>query len=231
MEIIYQFFKHISENYGTTFAILFLIIVIILFGLYFVVKTFPDVIKTYIEHKMLENKDAHRKGTIKRKNISPSIMKILSDLIIETKSDRAILFEFSNGTSNLAGLPFLFINATCESLSFGSTSTAHLFQRVNVSLFANFILDLEDTNYYFVNDIEELKNTCPYIYSALYSSGVKSAVFYSIYGVNEKLGFIMVGSNKENFFEKAKVFPDIVGASQRISALLSFEDLEETIKE
>ena len=230
MEIIYQFFKHISENYGTAFAVLFLIIVFAIATIYFFVTTFPEVVKKYIENKILDNKDEHRRGTMRRKSISPAIMKILSQLLVDTNGDRALLFEFSNGTSNLAGLPFLFVNATCESLNHNSVGIAHLFQRVNVSLFSSFILDLEDSNYFFIQDIDELKNTCPYIYSALYANGVRSAIFYSIYGVNDKLGFIMVTSNDATLFIEDQIIPDVVEATQRVSALLNFEGLEETIK-
>ena len=70
MEGIFQFFQTIAANYGTTFAIVFLLLVILLYGLYLIVKTFPDVIRTYLENKINENKAAHVHGTIKRKNIS-----------------------------------------------------------------------------------------------------------------------------------------------------------------
>ena len=139
MEIVYQFFKHISDNYGISLAMVFLFAVIILFGSYFLMKTFPEIISAYVEKKLLENTTDHRKKTIKRKNISPIINKNLSNLIVETNTDRALLFEFSNGTSNLAGLPFLFISATSESVSVGTQPVASIYQRINISLFSNFI--------------------------------------------------------------------------------------------
>ena len=67
MEIVYQFFKHISDNYGISLAMVFLFAVIILFGSYFLMKTFPEIISAYVEKKLLENTTDHRKKTIKRK--------------------------------------------------------------------------------------------------------------------------------------------------------------------
>ena len=230
METVYQFFKHIAENYGTAFAVLFLLIVAILFGAYLLIKTFPDVIRTYVENKVLKSEDEHRKGTIKRKNISPIITKILSDLIIESSGSRALLFEFSNGNSNLAGLPFLFINATSESLSIGTSSIGHLYQRVNISLFADFILELEDNNYFFIEDLENIKTEYPFVHTLFKPANIKSAIFFSIYGVNERLGFIMLASSEEDTFIKDDILPLVVEAAQKISALLNLDNLEETIK-
>ena len=130
-----------SENFGTTFAMAVLLIAGIWSGIIFIIKTFPDLINEHVENNLISASEAHRKGTIIRKNISPKINKILSDLVIETEGDRAIIFEFSNGTSNLAGLPFLFVNATYEAISYRTISVAASYQRVNVSLIADFILD------------------------------------------------------------------------------------------
>ena len=229
MEWLFQFFKHIAENYGIAFAVGFLVIVLIIFGLYFVVKTFPDVIKEYIQNKLLEDSEAHKKGNAKRKNISPEIQRILSELLEDTNGNRALLFEFSNGTSNLAGLPFLFINATSESLTLNTSSVAHLYQRINVSLFANFIAELEDKSYFYAEDVEDIKEKYPFIYNFMKPNSVKSMLFYVIYGVDDTLGFIVLTSTVESFTRK-DTLPKIAEKAQMISSLLNLEDLEEKIK-
>ena len=229
MEGLFQFFKHIAENYGITFAVGFLVIVLVIFGLYFMVKTFPDVIREYVQNKLLENQTAHSKGATKRKNISPEVQKLLSELLVETEGDRALLFEFSNGKSNLAGLPFLFINATSESLSYGTSSVADLYQRINVSLFANFVAELEKVSYFYVEDIEEIKDLYPFIYNFVKPNSTKSMLFYSIYGVEDTLGFIVLSSTRKPFARK-DTLPKIAETAQMISSLLNLEDLEEKIK-
>ena len=230
MDSLYQFFTHIASNYGTASAVLSLVVIAVLSGMYLIIRTFPDIIRSYIERKAIESRDCHKQGTIKRKNISPEITKVLSNLILETNSDRALLLEFSNGTSNLAGLPFLFISATSESLSVGTVSVAQSYQRINVSLFANFLLDLEDKSYIIVNDVEDIQIEYPYIYFLLKSSGVKSAVFYSIYGVDEELGFIILESAQKNTLNRDETMSEIMESAQKISSLLNFEGIEDMIK-
>ena len=227
---IFEFFKHIAQNYGTTVAVLFLIIALILFAIYFIIKTFPDVIREYIENKLVVNKEKHLKGTIKRKNISPEITRILSDLLVDTGGDRALLFEFSNGTSNLAGLPFLYINATSESLSYGTSSVAHIYQRVNISLVADFIIELENMSYFYAKDIDDVKDKYPFLYNFLKPNNVKSMLFYCIYGVDDTIGFIVLTSINGKEFERKDTLPIIAESAQKISSLLNLEDLEELIK-
>lgn len=230
MTELFKFLSQLVTNYGVTFAVLFLLIIIILFGLYFIIKTFPDVIRKYIEGKLIESNEVHRKGNLKRKNISPKILNLLSNLVVDTKSDRALLFEFSNGTSNLAGLPFLFLNATTESLSIGTSSIAQIYQRINISLFAKFISELEDNGYFYVEDIEEIKDTYPMIYAYMKPNDAKSMLFYSIYGVDVTLGFIVITTVGDKTFERKDVLPWVAESAQMISSLLNFEELEDTIK-
>lgn len=228
---VFNFFTHIAENYGITFAVLFLLIILILFGLYFIVKTFPNLIKDYIEKKLLDTSVSHAKGTIKRKNIAPQITKILSDLLVETNGDRALLFEFSNGTSNLAGLPFLFISATSEALSSGTSSVSHIYQRINISLFAKFIIDLEKESYFYTEDIDLIEKEYPFVYNFMHPNGVKSALFYSIYGVEDTLGFILVTSVNDKSFTRKDTLPKIAESAQVISSLLNLEDINEIIND
>jgi hypothetical protein len=230
MNIIFQFFKNISENYGITFAILFLIIVLFLYGVFFIIKSFPDVIKDYIEHKLLDNKESHILKATKRKTISPEIIKILSELLLNVNGDRALLFEYSNGTSNLAGLPFVFINATSEVLSINTKSVASIYQRFNISLLADFLLNLENESYFYASDIEEIKYKYPYVYSFMKLNDAKSMLFYTIYGLTEPLGFIVVTTTKDKIFTRKDALPLIAEAAQQISSLLNFKELDSQIE-
>ena len=229
MEGLFQFLTYIVENYGIVTTMSLSIIALIISGLYFIVKTFPDIIKENIQTKLVEIYQNHSKGTKKRKNISPTIQKALGELLIEANGDRALLLEFSNGTSNLAGLPFLFLNATSESLSAGTSSVAHLYQRINISLFADMINELEETSFIYISDIETIKDTNPIVYNFVKPNGVKSMIFYSIYGLNDTLGFIVVTSTKK-YFNRCAVLPKMAEKAQVISSLLNLDELDDTIK-
>lgn len=227
---IFEFLNNVARDYGTTFAVLLLLIVLILFGVYFVIKTFPDVIRTHMEQKMLESQVTHQKAANKRKSVSTEIDKLLSELLVDTNGDRALLMEFSNGSSNLAGLPFLFLSATSESLSIGVSSVSHIYQRINIALFVKFISELEDKGYFYTEDIISIKDTFPFIYNFMHPNNAKSALFYSIYGVDQTLGFIVVTTIGDKTFDRKDVLHRCAEAAQVISSLLNLADLKKAIK-
>ena len=229
MEDLFSIFKLISETYGYTAAIGIILVAILLYGVYILIKNTAGALSKVIENKVKESSKIHSKGTLKRKTVSIEIRNNLSNLIKETNADRALLIEFSNGTSNLAGLPFLYCSASSEVIKPGVPSVSHLYQRINSSLIADFLVNLENEGYFYIEDIEFLKEEYPLLYSFMKPNRVKSALFYSIYGVNDTIGFIVVTSVKEPFKRK-DVLCRIAETAQVISSFLNLEDLEEVVK-
>jgi hypothetical protein len=220
MTAVFNFFKYISNTFGSTAGIMFIIFALLLAFVIFLIKTFPDVIKVYIDNKAKE----HYLGTERRKNASLEINKILSDVIIDHKLDRAVVFEFSNGNSNLAGLPFLFINATYEQLSLGTQSVCRDYQRFNVSLFADFIYDLENKSYFYCEHIDEIKNKYVVLYNMLKTHNVESVLFYSVYGMDKSIGFICVASVNGKTFQRDDLLPEVADMVQKINIQLHTDD-------
>ena len=124
----------------------------------------------------------------------------------------------------------MFISATSESVSVGTQPVASIYQRINISLFSNFIIDLENKNYIFIDDIENIRDEYPFVYSFLKDMHVKSIMFYSIYGQEETLGFIMIATTKNRKIKKDKVMTTVVEYAQMISSALNYEDIGETLK-
>lgn len=229
MDGIFEFFKQIADAYGVTAALSILGIGLLGYYSYFLIKTFPKVIQSVVDKKLKENIDNHKNATKKRKNIIIEVSKVLSDLILDTGANRALLFEFSNGTSNLAGLPFLFVNATSESVSLGTPSVVSSYQRLNICLMAEFIFELEIKGYYHVDNIEDIKDVYPALYSLLKRDNVTSVTAYAIYGVNELMGYIIIHSINGKILTRSEVLHQVAEAAQRVSALLNFNDVEEIV--
>lgn len=230
MKEIFEFFNKFSETYGMTAGVAVLGIGLLLYYSYFLIKTFPKQIQAAIEKKIALNTKDHVRAAKKRKTIGITVKKILANLITEIGANRGMVFEFSNGTSNLAGLPFLFINATNESVSFKTPSVIGDYQRINICLLVDFIFELETKGYYHVDDIETIKYTFPQLYGLLKKDGVTSITAYAIYGVNEFIGYITVHSINGKILTRDETLSKVAEAAQRISSLLNFNILEEIVK-
>ena len=160
----------------------------------------------------------------------PEIRKILSNLAIETLADRALLFEFSNGTSNLVGLPFLYMTATCEVVKPNVSQVAQNYQRTNSALIAEFLEKLEEKGYFFIDDIESIKTSHPVIYNFMHPNGVKCALFYALYGVNDTIGFIVISTVNNHCFYRQDALPRVAEVAQIISSLLNFDKIQKELE-
>lgn len=219
MSSIFNFFKYIHDQFGPVAAFMFILVIILSSILIYLFKNFPDILM-----ESLKKRDdiKHTDGARARKEASVEITKSLSNLVLECKVDRAVLFEYSNGTSNIAGLPFLFINSTYESLDINSSSICPDFQRVNSSILANFIFKLEEHSYFYFKDIESIKEEHNYLYSLLKKNDVKSALFYAIYNDTGMIGYIGILSHNE--FEREDTLPQVAEEAQRVSSLLYYNE-------
>lgn len=220
MEGLFRFFEYFTGTYGPTFGIVFLIFAMFILGIFFTIKIFPGVIRDFVQNATQEYDAQHSLAHSKRRTVTKEIMQELSRLVNSTHADRAILWEFSNGSSNLAGLPFLFLNATAEVLSYGTVSAAHIYQKINISLLAPFIEELEGQGYYFIKDVEDEKFHYPVLHTLIISTKAKSLLYYPVYGENILLGIIVLSTvNRE--IEKDEALVQSTKSAQVISGFLS----------
>lgn len=227
MEGLFKLFERISSSYGSTFGMLFLLLIFITLIIQFLIKTFPDIAREIVQNK-LDSVDEHKKtASTKRRKASKEIQKILATLLDETGADRILLFEFSNSSHNLSGMPFLFVNATYEVVSDGILSTADTYNKINMSLLASFIDELEEQGYFCIEDLQDIKDSYPVLYSIL--KDVKSVLFFPLYGIDTILGFISIES-KGSCLNKKEILPKVTEAAQIISSLINLEDLKQKLK-
>lgn len=139
------------------------------------------------------------------------------------------MFEYTNGRSNLIGLPFLYASATSEVARPSMRLISSYHQRINISLFADFLVDLETKGYFYFKNIEDIKEKYSIMYRLMQNSGTKSAIFYSLYSNEETIGFLLLASEKEEF-AREKVLSRVAATAQTISALLNYDNLKNRIE-
>lgn len=175
----------------------------------------------------MEKEDKHALGAKHRKVISPKIRSELSYLAKEIGADRALVFEFSNGSSNLVGLPFLYMSATSEVVTPGTQPVAIQYSKINTAIFADFLEQLEEKGYFYVRDIEEIKDTYKMIYNFMKPNGAKTALFYSLSGIDDSIGFVVATTVGNKEFTREESLSHIASTAQRISSMLNFNTIYE----
>jgi hypothetical protein len=188
----------------------------------------PEFVKKLFKKHSQEERANHSIASNYRKSIIPKIKKELSYLAESLNIDRSLLFEYSNGTSNLVGLPFLYATATTEVVKPGVNQVSHLYQKMNVSLFADFIGELETKSYFYFEHIDDIKEDYPMVYNYMKPNGVKSGLFYALYDDEDSIGFIVVTSVSK-IFQRTEVLPRTAISAQLISSLLNYNKLRKEL--
>lgn len=92
-------------------------------------------------------------------------------------------------------------------------------------MIADFLIHIESQGYYYVQDIEELKDKYPVVYNFMKPNNVKSGMFYIVQGVNEVIGFIVITTVNDREIIKREALNKISKAAQKISSMLNFDEL------
>ena len=229
METTLQILQQLAKTYGEQTAIYVLLLVFALYIIKVLVDASSKTIAKYIEKKLFSKDDSHKKAIDHRKSITPQIRGLLKKLAEETGADRALVFEYSNGNSNLVGLPFLYITATCEVLQIGVSAVSHMYQRLNVSLFAELLEELEEKGLIYIEDLESIKNIHPITYYMMKKNDVTSAIFYKLDGMDDPIGFVCL-TKVNGTLEKDNSIIEIAHSSQKISSLLNYDKINEKVK-
>jgi hypothetical protein len=225
MDGLIKLFEKFAEYYGHTTSTIIMVIIIVLYGGYVLLKNYSSLIKTFFEKKLKDEEKAHAKAVLHRKNITPKVKQILSELAESTKADRVVLLEFSNGSSNLIGLPFLYLSITSEVVKRNVIPISNQYQKINVSVIAEFLEKLESKGYFYSANAIEMAEEFPIVYSMLMLNTVKSVLFYTIVGVDENIGFILLSTSEPHSFTREEALPKAASAAQVISSYLNYDIL------
>lgn len=192
-------------------------------------SNFPKFTSNLARKFFSQEKKEHINAAIYRKKVSPKIKAILSELAENTEADRAMLFEYSNGSSNLVGLPFLYVTATIEVFKPLVTPVFQNYQKVNILVISDFIEHIDTHGYFYAKDIEDIKCQYPMIHAYMAPNNVKSALFYALYDDRNSIGLIALTTQKETF-ERHNVLPRAAEAAQQISSLLNYDKIKEELE-
>lgn len=107
----------------------------------------------------------HKYLVEKRIENSPKIRFELKDLLIRLGATRAAVCEMHNGTNNLAGIPFLYLDMTYEEISPKVDYVIDNFKNFNLAKYPFVASHIKDM--YWSGSIDDLKKEDPYLASRI----------------------------------------------------------------
>ena len=145
----------------------------------------------------------------------------LSNLRDHFKCERALIFEYHNGGTNLSGLSFQHMSVMFERNAIGLYPLASEFQRLALSLYPILIKDIDETDCLYI-DVKESMQDYQSFTAVLDKENISSAVIVPIYGIDDPIGFIVLGSEEpRKVTQKDK--QHLHQEAQKISSLLDYK--------
>lgn len=143
------------------------------------------------------------------------------DCLVNEGVDRAYMFSFHNGGKDLLGRGFLRMSITQESIGTNITPIMTEYQRVPRMMFPKLYEELDEKDYYNIDDIKDIKGTDPLTYQFLIQHGVKAAMFRPVKDESGlMIGFIGVEYINKECDNKKKAGKNLDKKTNRIMGAL-----------
>lgn len=233
---IMKFLILLATTYGYWYALLFVLVsllplAIVGYIIFSSSKLGGSLDKRWSE-KIEEERELHKLGHRVRKEFTQKAQEVLQELAEETGADRALIFEYSNGTTNLIGLPFVYMSVTGEVVTPGTKPLTATHQKLNTSILGTFLAKLEEEGHLFFQNRAELKEEFGFFADFMLRRNISSALFYNLQGVDQTIGFLVImtipDSRKE--LDKEDSLTAMAKAAQKISTLINFTELTKRSK-
>lgn len=214
IEKLFNFIKKAGiQNILITIMILFLVIVAgqAVFNPESLVKKFERIVN-----------EQHTESVMKRLNNEPSIRQNLISLKSELNADRAYILETHNGGSNLAGLPFLYVDLTYAEPKSAYQWLESEYRNVRLSRYP-WATELYQNNFY-AEPIDYLEHLDPELYYRLKNEDAVYMAAIMMYGTYNPSGVIgVVYTSKDNIPSKEEIRSVLMKYSSKFAVLFNNE--------
>lgn len=166
--------------------------------------------------------EQHTESVIKRLNNEPSIRQNLIAMKNELKADRVYILETHNGGTNLAGLPFLYVDLTYAEPKSAYSWLENEYKNVRLSRYP-WATELYQNNFY-AEPIGYLESLDPELYYRLKNEDVEYMAAIVMYGTYNPSGVIgVVYTNKDSIPTKKEIERILMKYCSSLSILFNNE--------
>lgn len=164
-------------------------------------------------------KREHEEHIRKRIKNSPLIRSELKDLLITLGATRASVCEMHNGTNNLAGIPFLYMDMTYEEKSPDVDCITDEYHNFNMGKYPFITSHFDGKSW--IGSIDDVEKEDEHLAAKLKLGDSKYGAWVILRGVNSVIGFLCVTFNdKDDHPDKATIMSELMDSAQLISSLL-----------
>lgn len=211
----------IVQKYGFARVISTLIMVGVCSYVVINVNRIENLVTNGIKNKQYEIKNEHDKRMMRRQEINTQVNVILNNLLIQSNADRCMILEMHNGTNNIAGLPFVYVDATYSITREGVESVDEDYTNLNMSRFYFFthIINKEKWG----GNVKEVESIDRKYANRLRSNNTEYISVSIIHGNSMPIGFLLVTYTDTKNINYEMLDKSLHKAGQKVSNILNME--------
>lgn len=142
----------------------------------------------------------------------------------DTSCYNVLLLNYHNTQKSLQGYRYLYLNCLTEKpKGINNEPLRDYWSNLEYVYYEDELSKIHNQEYLFIKDIEDIKTTMPKIYKKLKMSGATSASFYTIEGIANPIGLIIIlYDHSINYNYKQGSF--VLYSIQKLALLLDYEN-------
>lgn len=165
-----------------------------------------------------QEKEEHEKLINRRINISSDIRHELKDLLIKLGASRASVCEMHNGTNNLAGIPFLYLDMTYEERIPAVDFVMDEYRNFNMNKYPFITNHIRQGSW--IGSLQDVEREDAHLAAKLKFGDSNYGAFVALRGSRSIIGLLAVTFHTDTHPEKADIIAALAGSAQVISSLL-----------
>ena len=220
-----QLFDYIAKN---PFVKLLNVVVklAILAAIALTIINYKGIIKEVHEIFVTVERDEHQRLMDHRLSIDEEMNNILKELCVETGADAAFIFEFHNGSNNLSGMPFFYMDMTYEHIHADNKPLYGVSAWKNIPIAGYPFIMKHYTEGYYIGHVEDIDMEDKALKYKLLSQGTEKIGVMLMHGRKQPIGVIGISTGKD--FSKCDIEVEslLIKYTQRVLLKLDAELLK-----
>lgn len=227
MNILVITFKkawNIIDKLNTQVKTLIIMLLGILFMIFYTQSLSNTIISDYL--KQIEKIDQQAdKYTIE---VAPKIQQCIDAIQRDNlECENVLLLNYHNSKKSLQGIRYLYLNCIVESIKgVNSNQVKQYWSDLEYMYYQDELSKIHNQGYFEIENIDSVKTQFPKLYKLLLISDAKSAVFYTIEGVESPIGIIIILYKNPRKFNKNNYDSYMSSQIQKLSTLLDYPNLK-----
>lgn len=187
---------------------------------------YKEIVRTAYEIVVDVESDEHQKLMEHRLNIDDDMNLLLKELCVNTGADAAFIFEFHNGSNNLSGMPFFYMDMTYEHIESDNKPLYGVSAWKNIPIAGYPFITKHYKEGFYIGDVNDIEMEDKALKYKLLSQGTNKIGVMLMHGQKQPIGVIGISSGESFSKCDAEIETILIKYTQKVLLKLDAELLK-----